>query len=186
MVRHGESAWNAEGRLQGQAQAPLNDLGREQARALRLPRLPAVCSDLDRARETAMLAGFPDAPPDERWRERGLGVWESHLQAEVATKGDMAAFRAGTLLPEGAEPWSDFQARVVAAAAEIREDTLVFTHGGCVRALVAEITCADYRRVIGPANTSVTVVRTGQRPRMLAFNWTPAPPGFHPGSDPGA
>ena len=70
LVRHGESAWNAEGRLQGQAQAPLSDRGRDQARALRLPQLPAVSSDLERAVETAALAGFPDAPTDARWRER--------------------------------------------------------------------------------------------------------------------
>ncbi len=186
LVRHGESAWNAEGRLQGQAQAPLSDLGREQARALRLPDLPAVGSDLERAVETATLAGFPDIPRDARWRERGLGEWETHLEAEVATKADMARFRAGELVPAGGETWAAFQARVEEAAAELTEDTIVFTHGGCVRALVAAVTAADYRTVAGPANTSITVVRTGKRPRMLAFNWTPEQPGLAPASDPGA
>ncbi len=186
LVRHGESAWNAENRLQGQADAPLSALGREQARALRLPRLPAVGSDLERARETAELAGFPDVPVDPRWRERGLGEWETHLESEVATKDDMARFRTGALVPPGGETWDAFQARVADAAAAVTGDCLVFTHGGCVRALVAAITGADYRTVAGPANTSVTVVRTGQHPRMLAFNWTPEMPGFARASDPGA
>lgn len=145
-----------------------------------------MCSDLERARETAALAGFGLPPTDARWRERGLGEWETHLESEVATKDDMARFRAGELVPPGGETWDAFQARVAEAAGELTEDTLVFTHGGCVRALIAAVTGADYRTVVGPANTSVTVVRTGKRPRMLAFNWTPSLPGFDRGSDPGA
>jgi probable phosphoglycerate mutase len=186
LVRHGESAWNAEGRLQGQADPPLSERGREQARALELPEGPAVSSDLTRSTETAALAGFAGIPTDPRWRERTLGEWETHLEAEVATPDDMAAFRRGELVPPGGEAWPDFQARVAAAAADLTEDTIVFTHGGCVRALVAEITGADYRTVAGPANVSITVVRTGKRRRMLAFNWTAGMPGLAPPSDPGA
>lgn len=186
LVRHGESAWNAEGRLQGQADAPLSDAGREQARALRLPSLPAIASDLSRATDTAALAGFTHIPTDPRWRERGLGEWETHPEAEVASAGDMAAFRRGDLVPPGGERWDAFQARVAAAAAELFEDTIVFTHGGCVRALVAEVTGGDYRAVAGPANCSITLVQTGQSPRVLAFNWTPAFPGASRPSDPGA
>ena len=186
LVRHGESAWNAEGRLQGQADPALSELGRAQARALTLPALPAVSSDLARARETARLAGHADPPTDPRWRERSLGVWETHLEREVATPEDMEAFRAGRLVPEGGEAWPAFQERVVAAAAAIEDDRLVFTHGGCVRALVAAITGGDHRTVAGPANTSLTVVRTGEDPRVLAFNWTPDLPGTQRPSDPGA
>jgi broad specificity phosphatase PhoE len=185
LVRHGESAWNAEGRLQGQADPPLSERGRGQARALSLPQGKAVCSDLVRATETAALAGFTSVPTDPRWRERSLGEWETHLEAEVATPEDMAAFRRGELVPPGGEAWPDFQARVAAAAAALTQDTIVFTHGGCVRALVAEITGADYRTVAGPANGSISVLRTGKRPRMLAFNWTTGMPGLAPPSDPG-
>ena len=72
LVRHGESAWNAEGRLQGQAQAPLSDLGREQAKALRLPALPAVASDLDRARELIELGRTRTEQMLDAWRPRGV------------------------------------------------------------------------------------------------------------------
>jgi broad specificity phosphatase PhoE len=186
LVRHGESEWNAEGRLQGQADPALSPAGRAQARGLALPAAPAVMSDLTRAAQTAALAGFPDAPADPRWRERTLGEWETYLEREVATPEQMAAFRRGELTPPGGETWEAFQERVAAAAAELERDTIVFTHGGCVRAVVSEITGADYRAVAGPANASITVVRTGKLPRMLAFNWTASAPGAAPASDPGA
>src|ERR1044071_4469856 len=74
LVRHGESTWNAEERLQGQLDPPLSDRGSEQSRALaaivngvRDDRV--VCSDLSRARETADLIGLRPGRYDERWRE---------------------------------------------------------------------------------------------------------------------
>jgi broad specificity phosphatase PhoE len=191
LLRHGESAWNAEGRLQGQADPELSPAGRAQAQQLaavvaRLPPGDVIASDLVRASETAALAGFGDAPTDARWRERSLGVWEGHLEAEVATRDEMAAFRRGDLVPDGGESWPDFQARVAGALDALTRDTLVFTHGGCVRAAVAHLTGADWRTVAGPANTSLTVVQTGKRRRVLAFNWTSQPPGLARPSDPGA
>lgn len=58
-LRHGQTAWNAEKRMQGQTNVPLNDVGRRQAREAggRLPAI-GVCltSPLQRARETALLA----------------------------------------------------------------------------------------------------------------------------------
>jgi broad specificity phosphatase PhoE len=62
LVRHGETDWNAEGRLQGQTDRPLNDFGRRQARQLaeqlESEELEAIySSDLARARETAKIVG---------------------------------------------------------------------------------------------------------------------------------
>ena len=61
LVRHGETAWNAEGRVQGQLDVPLSEVGRAQARAvaaaLALERFDAIySSDLVRVRETAAPA----------------------------------------------------------------------------------------------------------------------------------
>lgn len=192
LVRHGESEWNAAGRLQGQADPALSTAGREQARALRtalegVPAAAVVTSDLARARDTAALAGHEEAPTDLRWRERSLGDWETFLEREVASPEQMAAFRAGELVPPGGESWPEFQARVADAAEELEAaggDRLVFTHGGCVRAAVSHFTGADWRAVAGPANASLTVLRIGKRRRMLAFNWTPAVPGLARPSDP--
>ena len=60
LVRHGQSTYNAQARLQGQADPPLSDAGRAQAEALRpfLPRFAqVVTSDLVRASETATRTG---------------------------------------------------------------------------------------------------------------------------------
>lgn len=188
-MRHGESAWNAEGRLQGQADPELSEAGREQARSIApviagLATRTVVVSDLRRATETAALAGHAEAAPDPRWRERSLGDWETLLQKDVATPDEMAAFRTGELVPEGGEAWPAFQARVAEALDALSGDCLVFTHGGCVRAAVAHVTGADWRTVAGPANTSLTVLQTGKRRRVLAFNWTPTAPGLKRPSDP--
>lgn len=182
LVRHGESAWNAIQRLQGQSDAPLSELGREQAAALvptlsALPALQIVTSDLSRARDTGILAGFPGGEEDSRWRERGLGVWEGQMEADVP-KAELAEFRHGDHVPEGGESWAEFEARVGGALDDLAGrggSWLVFTHGGCVRAAVAHLTGADHRTIAGPANTSITLLEVGRRRgRLLAFNWSAA------------
>src|SRR3954471_23099299 len=82
LIRHGESTWNAEERLQGQLDPPLSERGREQVRALQemiatldVPDERIVCSDLGRARETAELLGLEPAAYDARWREIDVGAW---------------------------------------------------------------------------------------------------------------
>src|SRR4051794_10778556 len=177
IVRHGESSWNAIGRLQGQADAPLSERGRRQALALRhtlgaLPALAVATSDLSRARDTGVLAGFDTAEPDAGWRERSLGAWEGRLEGEVPAE-ELRAFREGDHVPEGGEPWSVLQARVGAALDGLVArggSWLVFTHGGCVRAAVAHLTGADHRTIARPGNTSPTPPAGGPRRRMPAVN----------------
>ena len=191
LVRHGESAWNAERRLQGQSDPPLSPAGREQGGRLgaalaAYAAAGAVTSDLARARETAAIAGHAGATADPRWREIDLGHWAGRLEAEVPAH-ELAAFRSATLVPPGGESWPLFQARVAAAVEELarRSGTwLVFTHGGCVRAAVAHVTGARPEAIAGPANTSVTVVELAPRRRLLTFNWSPEP-GVPRPSEPG-
>src|SRR5690242_8696605 len=84
LVRHGETDWNAEGRLQGQTDRPLNEYGRRQARELaeRLAGDGVVAiyaSDLSRAKETAEIVGGRLGLPvvvDPDLRERNWGTWE--------------------------------------------------------------------------------------------------------------
>src|SRR5512136_2901741 len=91
LVRHGETAWNAEGRVQGQTDVPLNELGHVQARsvaaALARERFGALyTSDLTRVRQTARPAAecFGLAPRAEpRLRERHYGVFETLTYREA-------------------------------------------------------------------------------------------------------
>ena len=177
LVRHGESEWNATHRLQGQADPPLSDRGREQARALRdvlrdFAIEHAVASDLVRARETAALAGFDLLPTDPRWREIDIGAWTAKHSAEIPADR-LAARLLGEHVPDGAESWPVFQARVGQAVDELRAaggTWLVVTHGGCVRAATAHVTGAPAVTLAGPANTSITLLELAPQPRLLAYN----------------
>src|SRR6266850_4226595 len=98
LVRHGETAWNAEGRVQGQLDLPLSETGLAQARALAAvlagESFSAIySSDLARARQTAQpLAGLlkKEVFLDARLRERHYGVFQGMTYAE-----------AGKRFPEG-------------------------------------------------------------------------------------
>jgi broad specificity phosphatase PhoE len=173
LIRHGESTWNAEHRLQGQADPPLSPLGREQAAAL-LPFLDAIpahrlSSDLTRAVQTAEALGLGGAPTDPRWREIDIGDWAGHTLDEL-DPADVAAWQRGELAPPNAETFAELQARVAAAVDELRgKDAIVVTHGGCVRAATAHLTRADPRRLAPPANASLTVIEHGERIRLHAY-----------------
>lgn len=145
LLRHGETTWNAEHRLQGQDNSPLSERGIEQARrfvgyarALRPARV--VSSDLGRTRQTADLIGHGDCPADPRLREFNAGEWTGRTRADLlASEGqNYGAWRAGTYTPAGAESWAVFRERIVGglrhwlAAGE--GDLLAIVHGGVIRA----------------------------------------------------
>ena len=140
LVRHGETDWNAEGKLQGHTDRPLNDYGRHQAQILG-DRLAAeqidalYASDLSRARETAEILGeklgLPvDVDPD--LREKNWGSWEgltSDERLRVAYEGETTeAHRERTL-------------RAVERIAERHPGgrVVVVTHGGSLRRLQAAV-----------------------------------------------
>lgn len=98
LVRHGESVWNAEGRIQGQRCAGLSEIGHAQAEvtanalADSYPDAILVVSDLQRTMETALplsKALGREIVQDARLRERSFGAWEGHFRHEVVA-GDGA------------------------------------------------------------------------------------------------
>jgi broad specificity phosphatase PhoE len=126
LVRHGQSTWNAESRWQGQADAPLSELGMRQAVAAAegLARGNAISSiwssDLARALRTAELLAEQlgiDVEVDRRLRERDAGEWTGLTRAEIEARypGDLQARRS----PSGFEPDGPLLERVVAALADI-------------------------------------------------------------------
>ncbi len=153
LVRHGETEWNVNGRIQGNLDIPLNDHGRWQAqqvaRALAERPLDAVyASDLLRARETAgAIAGAHDLPLafEPGLRERVFGQFEGHTFQEIDATWPDAASRWRHRDPEfappgGGESLRTFFARVVETAERLAhehpEQTIALvTHGGVLDAL---------------------------------------------------
>ncbi len=154
LVRHGETAWNAEGRIQGMLDVPLNALGMQQAKLVadELARIvdvaEMVSSDLVRTRETATpIANATGFEPrfDARIRERHFGVWQGMTYEEWRIKDaeGMARYNAGDpdYGPEGGETASQFLARCVSAVSDLvtasKEKALILvTHGGVVSSMV--------------------------------------------------
>lgn len=151
LVRHGQTAWNLEGRAQGHADVPLDDTGRAQAVAL-APQIAAMApsalwsSDLVRARETAAVlaeATGLEVRTDPRLREFDAGERSGLTTDEFAERfpDAYAAWRDGHItgrLP-GAETIDEVAARMVPALREIwdatpsGEVTVVVAHGACLR-----------------------------------------------------
>lgn len=147
IVRHGETAWNAEGRVQGQLDVPLNEVGLAQARAVAAALqgesfTTIYSSDLQRvtqtAEPTARMLGLP-VHVDARLRERHYGMFQTLTYAEVKIKHpeDYARFKDKD--PDydfrTGESLRAFSARSVDCVADLAsrhpgESILVFTHGG--------------------------------------------------------
>jgi broad specificity phosphatase PhoE len=150
-IRHGESAWNEEQRIQGQADIGLTPRGRAQAAALaeRLAHLPigaVLSSDLRRAVETAQPIAarhglIPQLVP--ALRERHFGIYQGLTFEEVAARDPFGweAIFAGDGCPPGGERRAEVLARVerfleALRAAPPAEHVVVVGHGGSIRALV--------------------------------------------------
>jgi probable phosphoglycerate mutase len=160
-VRHGETDWNAEGRLQGQRDTPLNAVGCGQATACgailrdllaregRDPRgFDYVASPLVRARKTMELVraelglDVADYRTDGRLAELSFGRWEgltfaevkrnaADVQALAAREHDKWGFR-----PPGGESYADLLGRVRQWHMNVAGDAIVVAHGGVARTLI--------------------------------------------------
>ena len=157
IVRHGETAWNAEHRVQGQLDVPLNAIGQAQAEAasriLAREKFDVIySSDLSRARQTAQPTASllsMQVLLDKDLRERHYGIFERLTYAEVKVRfpEDYARFEARE--PEydfrTGESLKDFSARSIAVVSRIAkahegQSILVFTHGGILDKLYRFIT----------------------------------------------
>jgi broad specificity phosphatase PhoE len=161
-IRHGETSWNAEGRLQGTRDIPLNELGRRQAAhagnvlADLLARdgrdkssLPFVASPLGRARTTMELVrGALKLAPgeyalDDRLREIGYGVWEGSTLAEMQAADPVLYAKRltakWTMAPDGGETYEAVQQRMRAWYDSVKDDTVAVAHGGTARALMVAL-----------------------------------------------
>jgi broad specificity phosphatase PhoE len=192
VIRHGQTDSNREQRFQGHADVPLNPVGRQQAADLGrqlagLPLAAIYSSDLSRCLETAraLAAHFPGLPLslEPRLREVNFGSIAGLTVDEARQRFPQwwaeREANPATARPPGGESFLDVIDRVCQAADEIAarhpgEAVALVTHGGAVRALVCRTLGMppEFRDRIVPGNCGVTVLRWGQRPRLLAFNCT--------------
>jgi broad specificity phosphatase PhoE len=161
-IRHGETEWNAEGKLQGNQDIPLNELGRRQAASAGKiladlfardgrseTSLAFVASPLGRARLTMELVrGSLSLPPhdyaiDDRLREIAYGHWEGSTLAQMqALDPDVFAARQSdkwTVPPPGGESYASVQARMNDWYKPLTADTVAVAHGGTARALMVAL-----------------------------------------------
>lgn len=175
LIRHGLTAWNVEGRFQGQTDVPLSDEGRAQARALagytaNFPGVDAVVSSpLVRAVETARIA-FPDheVALDDRLQELDFGAFEGRTLAENVVDPAWPTWIADpyALAAPGGESYRELRERAVAWLADARasfEDAHVVAvaHSGTIQMLLADLLGVErprWRKRVYLRHTSVSHV----------------------------
>lgn len=182
-VRHGQTDWNAAGRIQGHTDIPINTRGRTQAARnggvlAEILDDPAafdyVASPLLRARQTMEiirerlgLTPF-DYRTDDRIREVSFGDWSGRTMAECAAQfADEYARRQADIWnhrPPGGECLADLMARVTAWLSEQERDAVVVAHGGvsrCLRGLVLDMPPAEIYRLDVPQD-KVLMIENGR------------------------
>lgn len=185
LVRHGETDWNAEGRLLSSTDRPLNVRGEQQAAALaddlagvRWDR--AYSSPLVRARRTAevVLAARPDAPAlvvDGRLREMDFGPYEGWSESQLEADPLAATRRRDGAQIPGVESEGDVAARArsfLDSLGDAGGTTLVVGHGRMLRILMATALGLppSFSRTIRMRNCRPAVLEPGPRPLLLALN----------------
>lgn len=156
VIRHGATAWNAAGRIQGRSDQPLSPAGRAAVAGWVLPPQAAgarwLCSPLARARETAALLHDGPVEPEPRLIEMDWGAWEGRTLA--ALRGELGAEMAANeargldLRPPGGESPRGVQQRLRPWLGELaarQEDAVAVTHKGVLRALYALASGWDMR-----------------------------------------
>lgn len=144
LARHGETAWSRDGRHTGRTDIPLTDAGRDEAR--QLGELLAgrafswvMSSPLQRALETARLAGFGDrVEVDPDLVEWDYGIYEGRTRLDIAREiPGWTVWSQPMIGGESLEALGDRADRVIARLLPTGGDVLVFSHGHFLRVLAA-------------------------------------------------
>lgn len=185
-VRHGETAWNKDTRIQGHTDIALNEHGRWQARQLAQalrdePMAACYASDLSRARETAQAVADRHGHKvavHAGLRERGFGRFEgstwTELKAAYPVETTAWSKREPHFAPPGGESLLQLQARVLATVSELAarhpgEQILMATHGGVLDMLYRLATRLDLQAPRSWALTNTAVNRLLWSPEGLSL-----------------
>lgn len=190
VVRHGRTAYNATGRLQGRTDNPLDEVGEEQARKVARHLAPSLdsrtvlmCSPLLRARQTAgaiALESGLDVTVDDRWIEIDYGIYEGVPQADVPAEV-WSQWRTDTsYAPEAGESLDSVHDRVAAACEDLRvrldgRTAVVVTHVSPIKSSIAWALGADvgigWRTQLDTASVC-RILLTPRGPVLRSFNET--------------
>ncbi|MCG7630519.1 histidine phosphatase family protein [Epibacterium sp. MM17-32] len=167
-LRHGETEWNAEGRIQGQLESDLTEAGQQQARrqaelidtvlAAETVQPPAIVSPLRRAQQTARIAlGGLRFVTDARLAEVQAGVFQGLTRHDIAQRYPQIHARAETNLdlfcsaPEG-EGYGGLHARVLDLLRALEAPTVLVAHGLWGQVLRGIICGLDYEEMAALPN----------------------------------
>jgi probable phosphoglycerate mutase len=187
-VRHGESTFNVEGRLQGQSDAPrLSPLGQKHAQALaatlgQLEIDALYSSPLARAMETAQpLAELLKVPvqTDDRLKEINIGVFQGTLAAELADRFPQDAARWRTQDPDFRIPGGESRRDLMLRAQAVFDDILASGHRQVIVVAHGGVLAAAFKSLIGvPAernpfmlyNGSISMLEATSQIRLMTLN----------------
>jgi broad specificity phosphatase PhoE len=180
LARHGETVLNAEGKLRGLANPPLDDVGEAEAAALGLylqakDVVAVFSSPLSRAVATARAiaqAADIEAHTDDRFNDRDYGPWTGHVKADV-----IAEFGSVDSAP-GVEPLSRVMARARPALDSVLDrypdgNVVVVTHDAVIRPLLTSLD-PGIGEVSAPTGSVNDLVREDGRWRVVAIDVTPS------------
>lgn len=190
VLRHGETAWNADGRIQGHLDVELNDAGRQQAAVVgdRLSKEPKISlvysSDLARAYETAQIiaarCGGIQVVTDVDLRERHLGDLQGLVfrdTAKLNPKAHQAFVSRETCqeIPGGGESRDQLHQRCTSSVQRIGnkhkgERVVLVSHGGFIRTLYKQAS-PDGRSVAKVHNTSVNIIHVYDDGKWTIKSW---------------
>ncbi len=191
LIRHGESMWNGERRIQGNQDPPLSARGRRQAKCLvaclgahlSTPAAAVYTSPLRRAAETAAQIGRDlgrDVLPEPGLREMSLGKWEGMTVPEIqaAFPGTYEQWLSDPLAhpAPGGEDLDAFARRVIGAfdrmrAAHPGQNLVLVSHGGAIKALLCAILELPIRSLFRfkQDNTAVNIIEIDDVTRRIVL-----------------
>ena len=184
LLRHGRTAANAAGHIQGRIDNPLDEFGEAQAAAAAEAIGPVdrvICSPLLRARQTAGFFATPHEV-DDRWIELDYGAWDGLAMAELPADTWPTWRQNMDLRPPGGETLTEVGVRARAAldslvAEDLPEHTLVVSHVSPIKAAVAWALGLEdrvgWRTRLSTGSFSQVIVGEKFGPTLLSFNVVP-------------
>ncbi|OOF64735.1 histidine phosphatase family protein [Rodentibacter sp. Ppn85] len=189
LLRHGETLWNIEKRLQGHCNSPLSQRGIRQAQAIKpliqqlSPQL-VVCSDLGRTVKTAELIGYTEAVRDPQLRELNMGKWSGLKKSDlIQHQADLYRdWRNGDYTPEDGENWHDFCQRIKQSllrwAEQSSGDILAVVHSGVIRAACHSLIGLSAAHLLPATQGTLTIfnIKPHSPIKLEAYNLGGMPP----------